>query len=503
MDSEKIFEELDPHPLTVRRASGIQRSVSTIVSTPSRLSEFIMLEKLGQGGYGSVFLAKLKTSDALFAIKKMEVVNEEAARELELLTQLHHPYIVRYYYSIFEAGCVYFVMEYLEGGTLSELIQEYVLDDNALRYYAIQLGQALDYLHCRGIVHRDVKPDNVMINKEGISKLLDFGLAQKMPAKKSRRSRRSQPAIFPRLSLLLEKVEIDPKPVTNPHDSESVSSILSEEIHDTSGEATQRRSSRARSLFQVVPKPVELIRPELYAQIPSTLNEESNEITDSPESSPRPMNRNSSPDVRTSFIESDTQSPLPTIAVLQSMQSMHALQALHQSQSQSMTPPPPSSQNHDNIHTRLFRVGGWRGQRGQKRESCVIRPYSLLKGGCKGTPYYMAPEVIKQEAHGPACDWWAFGITLYECLTGNPPFLGDNPREIFHYVCESAVSWESAPPDTDPAFKDLIEKLLEKKPTRRLGADIGVTSLFMHPFFSCIDWDHVHDLEPPFMPESQ
>ncbi|KAF8396119.1 hypothetical protein HHK36_017731 [Tetracentron sinense] len=113
-----------------------------------------------------------------------------------------------------------------------------------------------------------------------------------------------------------------------------------------------------------------------------------------------------------------------------------------------------------------------------------------------GTEEYVSPEVVRGEGHEFAVDWWALGILTYEMMYGKTPFRGKNRKETFRNVLMK-------PPEfigQRTALTDLIERLLEKDPTRRLGYNGGATEIKEHAFFRGLRWDLLTDvLRPPFL----
>ena len=155
------------------------------LSPGSKLSHFEIREKLGEGGMGVVHKALDLRLDRLVAIK---VLSEKAAvapkrqaglvQEAKTASALNHPNIVTIH-EIDTAGELLFIaMEYIEGRTLEQLItQKGLRFADALRY-AVPVADALAAAHAIGIVHRDVKPSNIMVSTKGVVKVLDFGLAK-------------------------------------------------------------------------------------------------------------------------------------------------------------------------------------------------------------------------------------------------------------------------------------------------------------------------------------
>ena len=119
-----------------------------------------------------------------------------------------------------------------------------------------------------------------------------------------------------------------------------------------------------------------------------------------------------------------------------------------------------------------------------------------------GTPEYLAPEIITMEGHDKMADWWSFGILLFEMLCGLPPFYVENLDKMYEMIQTSAVKFPKRINLSDDA-KDIIQKLLEKNPKKRLGAQKGIEEIKNHPFFAKIDFNLVEQkkLEAPFIPE--
>ena len=149
------------------------------------ISYYKILEKLGEGGMGEVYLAedtKLKRKVALKFLPEEVTKNEDAVerfqREAQAAAALNHPNIVTIYEINEHAGQTYIAMEYVERQTLKEAFTPHPLTLTKVVDYTIQICEGLRKAHEAGIVHRDVKPLNILINKDGRIKILDFGLAK-------------------------------------------------------------------------------------------------------------------------------------------------------------------------------------------------------------------------------------------------------------------------------------------------------------------------------------
>jgi len=144
------------------------------------------IEKLiGRGGMATVYKTVDVVNQRMVAVKVLKQKFSSSLkalarfdREFLALESLNHPNIVRVLDKGIEEGVNYFVLEYVDGASLSRLLRYKKLTLNTRAQILLQVASALDYAHRRGIVHRDVKPDNVLINRTGRAKLADFGIAQ-------------------------------------------------------------------------------------------------------------------------------------------------------------------------------------------------------------------------------------------------------------------------------------------------------------------------------------
>jgi hypothetical protein len=152
------------------------------------LGAYQILGKLGEGGMGEVYRARDPRLDRTVAIKVLPThlsaspeARDRFEREARTVSQLSHPHICAIYDVGREGDVAYLVMEYVEGEVLADRLGKGALPlEQALRVGA-QLADALDAAHRHGIVHRDVKPGNIILTRSG-AKLLDFGLAKLTPA---------------------------------------------------------------------------------------------------------------------------------------------------------------------------------------------------------------------------------------------------------------------------------------------------------------------------------
>ncbi|KAM6568036.1 hypothetical protein CsatB_016021 [Cannabis sativa] len=150
------------------------------------IDDFEIIKPISRGAFGRVFLAKKRTTGDLFAIKvlkKADMIRKNAVEsilaERDILISVRNPFVVRFFYSFTCRENLYLVMEYLNGGDLYSLLRNLgCLEEDVARVYIAEVVLALEYLHSLRVVHRDLKPDNLLIAHDGHIKLTDFGLSK-------------------------------------------------------------------------------------------------------------------------------------------------------------------------------------------------------------------------------------------------------------------------------------------------------------------------------------
>jgi serine/threonine protein kinase/lipopolysaccharide biosynthesis regulator YciM len=152
---------------------------------PQEISHYRILNRLGAGGMGEVFLAQDTRLDRKVAIKMLPAksigdaqAKKRLFREAKAAANLDHPNICSIYEVGEEGDCAYIAMQYIEGPTLSKIIKGNALPPLEVVNIGIQASEALAEAHSRGVIHRDIKPQNVIITPRGRVKILDFGLAK-------------------------------------------------------------------------------------------------------------------------------------------------------------------------------------------------------------------------------------------------------------------------------------------------------------------------------------
>jgi predicted Ser/Thr protein kinase len=175
--------------INVNPPAGLPRIAPDVAQVAAHFPQLEIIELLGIGGMGMVYKARQRHLDRLVALKILPVESaphpsfaERFSREAKALAKLNYPGIV-YVYDFGQSGpYYYFIMEYVDGMNLRQLLNKETVTPRQALELVVQICAALQYAHDEGIVHRDIKPENILLNKKGQVKIADFGLAKLLGA---------------------------------------------------------------------------------------------------------------------------------------------------------------------------------------------------------------------------------------------------------------------------------------------------------------------------------
>lgn len=155
------------------------------MNNPERIGPYTIIREIGRGGMGEVYLANDPIIEREVALKRVkgdlksrEVIRQRFIREAKITGQLAHPSIVPIYDLHEEDGEIYYIMPYVEGRTLKEILVEGTSSIVTLLPIFFSICQAIAFAHSRGFIHRDIKPENVLVGKYGQVQILDWGLVK-------------------------------------------------------------------------------------------------------------------------------------------------------------------------------------------------------------------------------------------------------------------------------------------------------------------------------------
>ena len=242
------------------------------------LGHYRIISKIGSGGMGEVFLAADTKLGRNVAIKTLSSVFEgdegfltRFRNEARAAAALNHPHVATVY-SVEEAGGHTFIaMEYIEGKTLQELIPDGGVDVETFVRWFVPVARALEHAHSRGVVHRDIKPGNIMMTDDGIVKILDFGLAHFGPPVEQNGNSQdpslTQPGQILGTPAYMSPEQAEGKDVDHRSDIFSLGVVMYEAM---TGEKPFRGESNAevvRNLLKAEARPLNSVRPDTPAEI--------------------------------------------------------------------------------------------------------------------------------------------------------------------------------------------------------------------------------------------
>lgn len=150
--------------------------------------DFQIISVIGRGSFGKVCLVEYKNTGELYAMKSIKkdiLIDQEQIEntvlEKKILQSVNHPFLCSLVFCFQTDDRIYFIMNFVRGGELFQHLKRFkTFKEDQVKFYAAQIGLALQYLHEKGIIYRDLKPENILMNEEGYLQLADFGMAKSL-----------------------------------------------------------------------------------------------------------------------------------------------------------------------------------------------------------------------------------------------------------------------------------------------------------------------------------
>ncbi|KAH8929375.1 Pkinase-domain-containing protein [Atractiella rhizophila] len=189
-------------PVAPRPPQGVKKAVPLteaqvmerlreICSTADPTTLYQKSKKVGQGASGSVYVAKSLSNGKKVAIKQIVLrhqLRELIVTEILAMKETQHPNIVNFLDSFLVKHELWVVMEYMDGGALTDVINNNTLEENQISSICLETCKGLQHLHAKSIIHRDIKSDNVLLDSDGQVKITDLGYSAKLTDQRSKRA---------------------------------------------------------------------------------------------------------------------------------------------------------------------------------------------------------------------------------------------------------------------------------------------------------------------------
>ncbi|XP_029451763.1 rho-associated protein kinase 2 isoform X1 [Rhinatrema bivittatum] len=164
-----------------------EKIVGKVRELQMKAEDYDVVKVIGRGAFGEVQLVRHKVSQKVYAMKllsKFEMIKRSDSaffwEERDIMAFANSPWVIQLFCAFQDERYLYMVMEYMPGGDLVNLMSNYDMPEKWAKFYTAEVVLALDAIHSMGLIHRDVKPDNMLLDKYGHLKLADFGTCMKM-----------------------------------------------------------------------------------------------------------------------------------------------------------------------------------------------------------------------------------------------------------------------------------------------------------------------------------
>ena len=282
-NSGRIRTETDPQitakeqPHSIKRLS-VMNDNRLISKKKFTKDDFEVITLSGRGAYGTVLQVYLKKdpSKKVYAIKKLDIhslfsVNRlyQAYLENQILNELDSPFIVKTLGAFEEDGKIHIVMDYLPNGDFSHFIKtNYPLNDDVIKYYSAQIVLFLEYMQKMKLIHRDLKPQNIMIDEKGNLKVIDFGTVRKVGYYYDKREMKFKE------EKVLERIDSEDikgvKNIVNPDEEDADDDDFEEEdMEDDENDGKEKKPKVRNKRIMTFVGTAEYISPEVIADKPA------------------------------------------------------------------------------------------------------------------------------------------------------------------------------------------------------------------------------------------
>jgi len=188
---EEVATRRKPSQKKTLTDSEVNKVLKDIASPGNAKDKYNMKKKLGQGASGLVWMAECIESEDVVAIKMMDLNNQPKKEliitEIEVMKEYRHENIVNFLDCYYVEDELWVVMEFLDGGALTDVVTETIMKEGQIAAVCRECLKALEFLHSRNIIHRDIKSDNILLGMVGAVKVTDFGFCAQLSAERGKR----------------------------------------------------------------------------------------------------------------------------------------------------------------------------------------------------------------------------------------------------------------------------------------------------------------------------
>ncbi|SAL98985.1 hypothetical protein [Absidia glauca] len=192
LNGKKASPKRQEQRISTMNNAQIMERLRSVVSNGDPSLLYRRNKRIGQGASGSVYLSTHMTANAKVAIKQMDLTKQSRldliVNEIMVMQESRHSNIVNFLDSFLVRGDLWVVMEYMEGGALTDVIENNTMTEHQIATVCLETTKGLHHLHSQKIIHRDIKSDNVLLNFQGQVKISDFGYCAKLTDQKNKRA---------------------------------------------------------------------------------------------------------------------------------------------------------------------------------------------------------------------------------------------------------------------------------------------------------------------------